>query len=117
MADEEYSSQIYLADLRSRGASSWSLVATKGMIPLGRAFAGLHYTEGLLIVFGGYAELLTSVRASLDVFDIRSGEWQNDGGMDVVGETPGRKHDAAVQQSDGVVYFTPEGIYKLKLWR
>ena len=117
LASQINSARIYLADLRSRGSSSWSLVAAKGMIPLGRMVAGLHYTEGLLIVYGGYSELLTSVRTSLDVFDIRYSEWHSGGIMDVVGESPSRKHDAAVQQSDGVVYFTPEGIYKLKLMR
>ena len=112
-----YMSDIWIAELASSWSASWSHLKINGREPIGRNVAALNYVAGMFILYGGRS-LDDQVRYNLECFMIDRNEWRSSTGksIDVTGEGPYHTEcHLAVEQSDGVIYITQVGVYKLEI--
>ena len=113
--DFEYLGDLWIAELSSLAAQTWSLVVTRGSLPTNRTVAALNNLNGRLVVFGGFCRDY-NVRHAMSVFFPKTQEWKSrDGGeVRVAGSRPGdTTNHLSVTLSRGILYFTPSGIFLL----
>ena len=110
-----YLNDLWIADLRVGSVVTWSMVKVTGYIPLGRSGPCLSKLGQLLVVYGGYGRTEGHLLHDMAVFHLGRREWAEAPGskVDLQGEVPNARGYGAADITDGVVYFTSHGVYKL----
>ena len=116
--EEQFLNDLWVADLRVNGPETWSTVRAVGNTPVGRAIPCFDRMRDLLILYGGFTRQ-ANVERNLCVFNIRDKEWKRAStheGIEVIGKKPrsALKHNG-IKVSDGIVYVTPTGVFKLQM--
>ena len=106
---------LWIAELRNYSEQSWTQPKTGGDSPFARSEPSLNVLDGILVMFGGNTEQVQA-RQDIEIYTPKLGSWrrQNSSLVRVKGSPPSnmRSH-RGLSVSDGIIYFTKFGIYKL----
>lgn len=107
-------SDLWVAELGNFCAPYWSRPQIEGLTPAPRSLAALNNLNGVLVLFGGYPE--ERRQTELQTYLAEENWWYESSGstVEVHGEPPERSGDLlGVTTSEGILYFTTEGIFLL----
>lgn len=108
---------LWVAELGKFSVPYWSRPQIEGPTPTPRSLAALNNLNGVLVLFGGYLrERAQTAQTDLDIYLEEEQKWHNRLGskVEVLGISPGKTaQHLGVTTSEGILYFTPSGIFML----
>ena len=110
-----YLGDLWIAELSDQRAQSWSQPIIRGTAPSGRIHTSLRVLKGLLVVFGG-RKTTEGADRDTEVYIPKLNSWhgQNSSLVRVRGNPPNdTAYHRGLSVSDGILYLTRSGIYKL----